>query len=136
MKTFNEKVTINDFFNKSTGTWKQCKKPKRNPDYVSYRRNYVILGINETVDDVIQKLSEKGHIYKHTLDLIHCHEGIRIYYENKAFGISSRYWYGQDSRGKYIIRESDHWGRVASCTWKITRDTIRRRLKYGKIYLK
>ena len=29
-----------------------------------------------------------------------------------GFGASSRYWYGEDERGKYVIRESDHWSNV------------------------
>ena len=28
-----------------------------------------------------------------------------------GFGVSSRYWYGEDEGGQYIIRESDHWSR-------------------------
>lgn len=24
----------------------------------------------------------------------------------------SRYWYGQDKKGKWMIRKSDHWGKV------------------------
>lgn len=31
--------------------------------------------------------------------------------------ISSTYWYGEDKKGKFVIRESDHWGCVASCNW-------------------
>lgn len=30
----------------------------------------------------------------------------------EGFGASSRYWYGEDERGKYVIRESDHWSNV------------------------
>lgn len=26
-----------------------------------------------------------------------------------GLGISSRYWYGEDERGKYVVRASDHW---------------------------
>lgn len=26
-----------------------------------------------------------------------------------GFGVSSRYWYGEDGLGKYVIRESNHW---------------------------
>ena len=58
-----------------------------------------------------------------------------------GFGVSSRYWYGEDERGKYVIRESDHWSdypqgertreafeaepydkrytRIASCRWAL-----------------
>jgi hypothetical protein len=48
---------------------------------------------------------------------------------NKRYSdvISSRYWYGNDKKGSYVIRESDHWvapepegcARIASCIWKI-----------------
>lgn len=33
-------------------------------------------------------------------------------YESKrwdGFGVSSRYWYGEDEQGKYVVRASDHW---------------------------
>jgi hypothetical protein len=37
---------------------------------------------------------------------------------NKVTGkVSSRYWYGQDSEGLFVVRLSDHWGKVASCRW-------------------
>lgn len=58
-----------------------------------------------------------------------------------GFGVSSRYWYGEDERGKYVIRESNHWSsypqgentreafeaepynkrytRIASCRWAL-----------------
>ena len=29
-----------------------------------------------------------------------------------GIGVSSRYWYGEDEGGKYVIRESDHWSGV------------------------
>lgn len=29
-----------------------------------------------------------------------------------GFGVSSRYWYGEDDGGQYVIRESDHWSGV------------------------
>jgi hypothetical protein len=28
---------------------------------------------------------------------------------NEIHTVSSRYWYGRDERGAYVIRESDHW---------------------------
>lgn len=30
----------------------------------------------------------------------------------------SKYWYGEDEDGDYVVRLSDHWGkRIASCSW-------------------
>lgn len=49
-------------------------------------------------------------------------------------GISSSYWYGEDRKGKYVIRKSNHWVKrrdevlseikadcnmIASCNWQI-----------------
>lgn len=31
----------------------------------------------------------------------------------------SRYWYGSNKNGQYVIRQSDHWGKVSSCVWKL-----------------
>jgi len=33
--------------------------------------------------------------------------------------VSSVYWFGTDQGGDFVIRESTHWGSVASCFWKI-----------------
>ena len=51
--------------------------------------------------------------------------------------ISSQYWYGSDSKGDYIIRQSDHWGNVATCFWLLTkgRESEKTTLKCGKIYI-
>lgn len=32
----------------------------------------------------------------------------------------SQYWFGEDSKGGYVIRHADHWGRVQNCLWFIT----------------
>lgn len=73
--------------------------------------------------------------------------------------ISSEYWYGEDSGGKYVIRGSDHWSHyfnpsIASCRWyyrpansdseydykRIPRNLYdsrgNSRILYGKTYLK
>jgi hypothetical protein len=34
---------------------------------------------------------------------------------NKQGNVSSKYWYTNDG----VIRQSDHWGRVASCIWTL-----------------
>lgn len=70
----------------------------------------------------------------------------------------SRYWYGENKQGKYVIRESDHWsktvchkrsvdgcGNIASCKWNIfipkhSKDVFFRRMREtsivsGKCYL-
>lgn len=36
---------------------------------------------------------------------------------------SSKYWYGEDKEGEYVIRLSDHWGDVASCRWLLDGST-------------
>ena len=118
-------MNYNNYFLKSTGNWKPCKKPKRKPSYVSYKRTFTYN--NEIIN---------SPYFKHSLeDYGGCK---RFYYEDKRLGISSRYWYGEDSRGKYIIRESDHWGKVASCHWYKKYDTINKKenaLICAKIYL-
>ena len=126
------KGTIDNFFTNTIGLWKRCNRPKRKPDYTSYRRSFALFYANT---DPLNCLGDKQIYYKHHfID----HDGdLRVYYEDKQKGISSRYWYGEDSKGKYIIRESDHWGDVASCTWGITKPRKKDSyLIYGKIYLK
>lgn len=51
----------------------------------------------------------------------------------------SKYWYGNDKKGDYVIRYSDHWGAVASCDWRIKNEPLRNRRisfteKSGKCY--
>lgn len=85
----NLQITYDNFFIGTSAVFKGCKTPKREPDYVSWKRN-------------------------------------------QEDEISSLYWYGEDKRGKYVIRWSDHWSYavwngeyregcewVASCRWKL-----------------
>lgn len=65
-------ITIDNYFSGTIATFKGCKTPKREPDYISYMKSFYSTDI-----------------------------------------VSSRYWYGEDKNGKYVIRESDHW-----CTYK------------------
>lgn len=59
---------------------------------------------------------------------------------NEDGDISSRYWYGNNKNGNYIIRESDHWVNmkplnnnkifrqcksIASCIWHLTTNKIK-----------
>ncbi len=131
MKTFTQPQTYNTYFIKSQCTWKTCNKPKRKPDHISYKRNFKRIHPN---DDPFTCLGDKQKYYKHhfTEEYDEC---IRVYFEDKRIGMSSRYWYGEDSRGKYVIRESDHWGRVASCVWNVTKDNKNKKTKCAKIYL-
>ena len=60
-------ITFNNFFVSSKASFKSCKEPRREPDYISYGR----------------------------------------------YGqISSCYWYGEDKKGKYVIRWSEHWSHI------------------------
>lgn len=131
MRTFKTPQTYNSYFLNSTGTWKVCKKPKRKPNYISYRRTYKSF---HPSTDPLNCLGDKQKYYKH--HFIDYDDYLRVYYEDKRLGISSRYWYGEDSKGKYVIRESDHWGKVASCNWRATKDLKNKKLKTAKIYLK
>lgn len=74
---------------------------------------------------------------------------------NKRGHISSAYWYGENKKGKYVIRYSDHWimrnciyshkktskedrecRRIASCQWKLkTTYEDRSGWAAGKCYL-
>lgn len=47
----------------------------------------------------------------------------------------SKYWYGEDKDGGFVIRESDHWGAVGPCDWRIknTPSRNKRRLLVHKI---
>jgi len=71
-----------------------------------------------------------------------------ISYDKHTGDISSRYWYGNDKIGGYVIRESNHWsnykefdsnhpvkgcGMVASCKWGIKTNNNTRRIS-GKAY--
>lgn len=63
---------------------------------------------------------------------------------------SSRYWYGEDKKGKYVIRESNHWvsrrdferksleecSSIATCKWDIKNiKNTSYELVSGKCYL-
>ena len=53
--------------------------------------------------------------------------------DKKFNDISSKYWYGEDTNGKYVIRQSNHWvnicdfennkykqcERIATCLWSL-----------------
>lgn len=57
-------LSYQSFFLSTFAVFKECKKPKREPDYIS---------------------------------------------KDKKGNISSRYWYGNNRLGDYVIRESNHW---------------------------
>lgn len=91
--------THKNYFLKTKGKFKGCKRPKRNPDYTSKYRGRV----------------------------------------------SSEYWYGTDSKGPYVVRDSTHWSgsnhhetfccqKIASCYWWLTTNG-KSNFTCGKIYL-
>ena len=127
MKTFTEPKTYDNYFEKSIGQWKACKKPKRKSDYISYKRNYLYSRTDDIEQEFINANIDIKH-YKHHFE--YC-SGYRLYYEDKRLGVSSQYWYGTDSKGDYIIRESSHWGKVASCIWHRTNNS-----EYGRVCAK
>jgi hypothetical protein len=58
-----------------------------------------------------------------------------ISFNRRTEKISSRYWYGTDSFGEYVIRVSDHWGTVASCRWLLNGTTENfKNSQSGKVY--
>lgn len=130
MKKFTSTQTYNSYFINTEGTWKVCKKPKRKPNYVSYKRDYIRV---RPSDDPHTCLGDKQKYYKH--HFIDDYDRLRVYYEDKKLGISSRYWYGEDNKGRYVIRESDHWGGVGACFWTRTKDLKNKKMLCSKIYL-
>ena len=99
-------ITLNNFYLKTFATFKGCKMPKREADYISY--------------------------------------------STYTGEVSSKYWYGKNSKGFYIIRVSDHWtnykgfnkdkqekgcGNIGSCYWKLKTNSNENN-KAGKAYLK
>ncbi|AQY21321.1 hypothetical protein [Riemerella anatipestifer] len=177
---FDKDYSFDNFFIQSKATFKVCKKPKRKPDYVSYKRDFykdkvefpfifkelfyeidfhkegdvnkvkkILSKIQEGEDfphfnkEFYIKTDSEHFIYEDALlsDIrergiercISSLEKIQYdFYRKRAYSfslnikvkseISSRYWYGEDSKGQYVIRESDHWGQVASCVWHRTMD--------------
>jgi len=79
MNKSNRVITYDNYYSNTFAIFKACKKPKREPNYIS--------------------------------------------------SSDSVYWYGENKRGKYVIRCSDHWTRenhgkrdcrrIASCQWEI-----------------
>lgn len=171
------KINLDNYHSNTFAIFKGCKKPNRQPDYISENKytkyKDAIIHINE-IKSFITK--------KHTLYYYINKQGIN-YLENKLNGkivlinknsihipgdfitinyipFSSSYWYGEDKKGKYVIRHSDHWSEVqdfkqkrysgagcsniATCVWilKTTDDYsnffIKIHTKYstGKCYLK
>ena len=63
MKKFTSTQTYNSYFINTEGTWKVCKKPKRKPNYISCKRDYIrvhpsddphtCLGINKNIINII-----------------------------------------------------------------------------------
>lgn len=75
------------------------------------------------IDSILEKNKKDilDYIDLNEKDVIGCcvtvQNELRYYFYTKK--ISSKYYYGKDEEGEYIIRESDHWGDVASCKWNL-----------------
>ena len=108
------RINLSNYHINSSGKWKPCKRPKRRPDYTSFKKAWNYLSSDESIEDFFKNIEINPNRFSH--ELIDHRGNTRIYYF--ISGISSLYWYGEDKRGKYVIRESDHWGKVASCQWK------------------
>ena len=58
--------------------------------------------------------------------------------ENISQG-GSKYWYGSDKRGKFMIRKSDHWGHIGGSYYlfskQITNSCEVGEVRTGKTYL-
>lgn len=99
-------ITFSNYYSNTKGTFKACKMPKREPDYIS--------------------------------------------------NSGSKYWYGSNSKGQYVIRYSDHWicrplfnngrrkdrfidrecKRISSCQWRLKcMEAEYKKVSCGKIYL-
>lgn len=163
-------------FSKSTfAIFKGCKCPKRKADFISYNKRAIISHfIFDDLKEYLAIRKEGNHEYyfftENGLSFFNSNYGeltqypIKIDYELIQFEyqktviveyrpISSTYWYGEDSTGKYIIRYSDHWSNyrnfdaniifdgcemIASCKWSIKSTTYNkneRNLLAGKCYL-
>lgn len=126
-------ANINTYFLNTKGLWKRCNKPKRKPDFISYKRNFICGDKNSNPLKILESEGIDIKYYKH--HFVDYQDDLRVYYEDEKLGISSCYWYGENKKGKYVVRESDHWGNLASCVWGITK-SYREEKNCGKIYLK
>lgn len=165
-KKDNSQINIENFYLASKGHFKVCKKPKRKPDYISYKNKkygkYILeetkvyLLFEDTDEDLYKKITGVEILNKlkkkyrfENIKILHfelfdsCRIDKSYFFEfcvkltyTEPNGISSRYWYGKDRRGEYVIRESDHWKRVASCHWTRSRDFEDKKYVCAKAYIK
>jgi hypothetical protein len=125
-------ITSSNFNENSYAVFKGCKKPKRTPDIIIYKKERLYVDfLNLTKEQMKEILKDKGIKYtaieffaeetRHR-DAFICYRGTII---------SSQYWYGYDKNGEYVIRCSDHWSacndkvetnrceNIASCWWNL-----------------
>lgn len=88
------------------------------PNEIDINENWLITEerfIENNLKIILKNLELKDkkitHFFRDRFDLW------RFYYPTDK--PSSKYYYGEDEKGKYIIRESDHWGNVATCLWNL-----------------
>lgn len=105
-------ITKYNYFTETIAHFKKCEKPNRNADYTSFRKFRVYhdeldqmeyYGVTEVLEDCLEfEPNEDGS--EHAIG------GYLLCTNGK---ISSSYWYTETG----VIRESDHWGNVATCKW-------------------
>lgn len=63
-----------------------------------------------------------------------------VSFNKRTEEISSKYWYGEDEQGSYVIRYSDHWsnrvGYIRTCYWILDGTEDSTEFICGKCYLK
>lgn len=142
-------TTFENFFKDTFVVFKGCKRPKRNPDYISYIKdlNYSLYVDIDTVRKYILRVEGaynnciiinnsgiKAIEKQYNCKCIDSNNNELLLYEiggkakTTVYLVSSSYWYGEDSKGKYVIRSSNHWSaknslidckNVASCIWNL-----------------
>jgi len=161
--------TTYNYYDNTKTIFKGCKTPKRNADYISYssRQKDIVIPFNEIqkyllklqdpkTKETYYTLNTKG-IYYVESKYGNTEEFTRKIHLNKTksyctiagFPISSKYWHGKNSKGSFIIRQSNHWsyitnfngdyeygcGKVASCFWTLKTNNNEDTTNTGKSYL-
>lgn len=148
-------INKENFFKKTSARFKGCNIPNKTPDFISYNKNFF-----EYLKYVDKKTRRKFEIrtptdFKYLSQKILDEYGVLSYERWKSSKysknkVSSAYWYGENSKGAYVIRLSDHWsdykdfdnqnktegcGNIVDCNWSIKTNN-HKKLKAGKAYFK
>ena len=91
----------------------------RNFDRIQYSdfHQSTIANFEEISKPDLEKFFNRKFLKK-SADFISKYKGkYDTYYRN-----GSCYWYVKKGNARYLVRLSDHWGDVASCTWNINKE--------------